>query len=466
MNSFKTQLYDHQRAAVEKLSRVKVGALYMEQGTGKTRTTLELIKMRMDVGKVDKAIWLCPCSVKQNLRNDIIYHCGEMPDNITICGIETLSTSVKWISKLMNIAGENTYLIVDESILVKNSNAIRTQRIINISQKCKYKLILNGTPVSKYEADLFAQWYILDWRILGYQSFYSFAANHLEYDEYGKIRKSLNVEYLAEKMVPFTYQILKSECLSLPPKTYQYHWFGLTDQQERHYELKKDMYMDAVDEFNETTIYRLLTALQLILSGERITSEKPSEHIIHERMFGSIYDNPRIQALMNVVSSISEKCIIYCKYSQSINDVCGVLNNEYGPETAVPFDGTITIKKRVKNLERFSTSSRFLVANKRCAGYGLNLQFCHYVVYYENDFDWATRAQSEDRVHRIGQNQNVCIIDICCGKLDKMIINCLSKKENIANKLKKEIHNKRNEEEVKYSDKNRIVTKRKTENHI
>ena len=108
MNSFKTQLYDHQCAAVEKLSRVKVGALYMEQGTGKTRTTLELIKMRMDVGKVDKAIWLCPCSVKQNLHNDIVYHCGEMPDNIIICGIETLSTSVKWISRLMSIAGENT----------------------------------------------------------------------------------------------------------------------------------------------------------------------------------------------------------------------------------------------------------------------------------------------------------------------------------------------------------------------
>ena len=72
MISLKTQLYPHQVAAVEKLKRVKVGALYMEQGTGKTRTALELIKLRLDAGKINSVIWLCPCSVKQNLKNEIL----------------------------------------------------------------------------------------------------------------------------------------------------------------------------------------------------------------------------------------------------------------------------------------------------------------------------------------------------------------------------------------------------------
>ena len=39
----KTQLYPHQRAAVDKLIKIRIGALYMEMGTGKTRTTLEFI---------------------------------------------------------------------------------------------------------------------------------------------------------------------------------------------------------------------------------------------------------------------------------------------------------------------------------------------------------------------------------------------------------------------------------------
>jgi hypothetical protein len=34
-------LFDNQIAAIEKLSRLKVGALFMEPGTGKTRTARE-----------------------------------------------------------------------------------------------------------------------------------------------------------------------------------------------------------------------------------------------------------------------------------------------------------------------------------------------------------------------------------------------------------------------------------------
>lgn len=46
MIELKTGLFPHQARAVEKLLPIKVGALYMEMGTGKTRTTLEMIKRR------------------------------------------------------------------------------------------------------------------------------------------------------------------------------------------------------------------------------------------------------------------------------------------------------------------------------------------------------------------------------------------------------------------------------------
>lgn len=101
------------------------------------------------------------------------------------------------------------YLIVDESNLVKNHLAKRTQNIIRLAEKCKYKMILNGTPITRTEQDLYAQWYVLDWRILGYKSFWSFSANHLEYDDTGRVRKCLNTDYLTEKIGPYSYQIKK-----------------------------------------------------------------------------------------------------------------------------------------------------------------------------------------------------------------------------------------------------------------
>ena len=98
-------------------------------------------------------------------------------ESVTICGIETLSSSVRANAYLLEKAKKNKcMLIVDESLLVKNPRAYRTKNIIKLASQCPYRLILNGTPIGKNEADLFAQFYILDWRILGYSSYWSFAA--------------------------------------------------------------------------------------------------------------------------------------------------------------------------------------------------------------------------------------------------------------------------------------------------
>lgn len=57
-----------------------------------------------------------------------------------------------------------------------------------------------------------------------------------------------------------------------------------------------------------------------------------------------------------------------------------------------------------------------------------------------NDWDLGTRLQSEDRVHRIGQDKEVDIIDICAlDTIDERILKCLWKKESLLDTLKKEV---------------------------
>ena len=437
-----TELYEHQKKAFEKLIRIKVGALYLDMGTGKTRTTLELIKRRLEKGKINHILWLCPYSVKRNLEEDIIKHTGEFNKNLfTICGIETLSSSIKTNLKLLELVeNKKCYLIVDESNLIKNPFAKRTKNILRLSEKCTYKLILNGTPISKNESDLYAQWLLLDWRILGYKSFWSFSANHLEYDPKikGKIRRCLNVDYLVEKIAPYTYQVKKDECLDLPEKTYEKVYYNLTNKQDEHYLDIANQLLFEVDELEPHTIYRMFTGLQNVISGFKVTVKSKLEK---ELFFNDPYDNPRIRKFMSVIDDISEyKVIVFCKYTEEITTIVKLLNEEYGENVAIPFFGEIKQKQRHKNIDMFKGESRFLVANKTCGAYGLNLQFCNYIIYYSNDWDYATRSQSEDRVHRIGQDKNVHIIDICCNNtLDERILSCLRKKENLVDSFKSEI---------------------------
>lgn len=184
----------------------------MEQGTGKSITAIKLVLDRVTKNKIDRAIWLCPCSAKSNIHDEILKQADdELRRIFLICGIETLSTSVRANSYLQNYA--ETYrcmLIVDESLLVKNHNALRTQHIQALADKTVYKLILNGTPISRNISDLYSQFHLLDWRILGYKSYWSFEANHVEKDEYGKFKKALNADFLAKKIAPYTVEIKKS----------------------------------------------------------------------------------------------------------------------------------------------------------------------------------------------------------------------------------------------------------------
>lgn len=446
MIELKTGLFPHQARAVEKLLPIKVGALYMEMGTGKTRTALEMIKRRQEAGKIDRVLWLCPCSVKTSLRADIKKHAEGALSFIAIHGIESLSSSVSLYAALDHfIASGKTMLVVDESNLVKNSAAIRTQRITRLARGCAYRLLLNGTPISNNEADLYAQWYLLDWRILGYRSYWSFAANHLEFDHrfQSRIRRVLNVDYLADKIAPYSYTVKKADCLSLPGKRALKAGFSLTPGQRAHYESTMRAFLGTFAErgggISDIAIYRTFIALQAVTSGHKMLSA-PEESIRHGPMFDSLYENPRIQCLKKVLKRAGEKVVIWVKFTHELFDIQKILQEEYGRDSTALFYGGISQRCRQQELERFGASARFLIANKSCAGYGLNLQYCHTAVYYNNDWSWATRAQSEDRLHRLGQAHDVEIVDIYAeDTIDQRILACLERKENLAERFRSEL---------------------------
>lgn len=427
------KLLDYQQKAVQKMIKLKVGALFMEQGTGKTITTLEIARIRYESGRINSVIWLCPCSAKENIKNEILKQCPPSLSKIfTICGIESLSTSIRANEYLFKLACEKKcFLVIDESLLIKNPRAYRTAHITKISEKCPYKIILNGTPISRNEADLYAQFYLLDWRILGYRSYWSFSANHLEYDDYGRIRRVLNTDALAEKISPYTFQILKKDCIILPPKKHHTYGFHLTNEQSEFYDYAASILLLGLDERKPETIYRLFSGLQAIISGKRIIFES-SNHFRTVEGFDNPLNNPRISALLDILPR--EKTIIFCRYESEISQLCSIIPD------AVRFDGKISIKERNSALKEFRGTKNYLIANKNCAGFSLNLQFCHNIIYLSNDWELGKRLQSEDRVHRLGQKDEVNITDIFAyNTLDEKILSCLQRKESLLENIKDEI---------------------------
>ena len=429
-----TKMMPHQRDAYRKLIKLKVGALYMGMGTGKTRTAIELIKDRINAGKVEHVLWFCPCSVKTNLKRDIELH-SNLIDATTIIGIESVSMSDRTYLDILEILQQKKcFLVVDESNLIKNYSALRTKRITYISELCEYKLILNGTPITKNEADLYSQWCILDKRIFGYRSFWSFAENHLELDEYGKIVNTLNVDYLTEKMAPYSFEVSKDKCLTLPDKVYMQHYFDLTYEQRIHYAHVLNHISNFIfdDRDNTTVIYNLLHALQLVVSGRYVKTNDYNERFKHRPFFDNPTDNPRIILLDYVLDNIDGKVIIWCKYHFEIEDVKTLLSKR--GLKYVEFHGGIPISQRDSAIDKFKNdeSCKVMIGNKTSGGYGLNLQFCNNMIYYSSDFNWGAAAQSEDRIHRIGQDKS-CLYHYLWADIgiDEMIMHNLERKEDL-----------------------------------
>ena len=124
-----------QQEAFEKFSNLKVGALFMKQGTGKTRVALELIKST----DCDFVLFLCPFSTKANLKSEIDK--WELDRPFEIVGFETLSSSDRTYLKLLDLQNQyhKIFIVADESVFIKNSDSKRFERMLKLRDISEYR---------------------------------------------------------------------------------------------------------------------------------------------------------------------------------------------------------------------------------------------------------------------------------------------------------------------------------------
>lgn len=444
-----SKLFPHQEPPIAKLIHSRVGALFMEQGLGKTRVAIEFACLRQE--KIGRVVWFCPVSLKETIRREIEFHTDSVPyvfdDRTTwrnlpasfwyIIGTESMASSNRVAIAARTLIDNRTFVIVDESTYIKGHNARRTRRITALSECARYRMILTGTPITQGVIDLFAQMRFLSPKILGYRSFYSFAANHLEYsDKYkGMIVRALRTDVLAAKMQPYVYQVTKDDAgVDLPPKLYDRRYFFLTEEQGYYYHQAKIeilAQMDQSDYFDAYVIFQLFTALQQIVSGFWNRNGTRIE-----------FPHSRCGTLLNVIQGIApaEKVIVWFKYHYSIAQARAALAAEYGDVSVAEFHGGLSEKARNDELLRWRQSGRFLLATQAAGGHGLTLNEAHYAVFYENEFKYSNRIQAEDRNHRLGQAIRPTYIDLVSdSKIDRRIMKSQAEKGDLLDDFRREV---------------------------
>jgi SNF2 family DNA or RNA helicase len=450
-----TRLYSHQRDAVEKVLPSRVAGLFMEMGTGKTRTAIELVYRRRE--RVRRVVWLCPVSLKRTIAHEIQKHTDAAEADVYVfddrtalsrlpgtfwyvVGLESLSASTRVVLTLAHLIDEDTFVVLDESTYIKGHRALRTRRATQLAARARYRLILTGTPLTQGVVDLYAQMRFLSPRILGYHSFYSFAANHLVYSEQypGMIVRTLDTEYLAARVQPYVYQVTKEECVDLPSKIHKRRWYPMTSDQRALYDrAKTDMLRAAAaDPDDRLLILRLFTALQQVACGYyRFRDEGGEWQVLRA-------PHQRLRTLADVVRNIpaGEKVVVWAKYHRDIRRIARALEREHGTGCVAQFHGRLSERQRNAELERFRGPARFFVATQAAGGHGLTLNEAAHVVFYSNSFKYSERLQAEDRCHRIGQTRHVTYVDIVCERsIDERILEVLDTKGSVVENFRQKV---------------------------
>lgn len=403
-------MIDNQQRAFEKLSKLKCGALFMEMGTGKTKVALDIVNSKLH--KIDYILWICPFSIKNEIENE----CKKWYPNlkVKIVGCESIGSSDRiYMELLREIAGKKLFTIVDESLRIKNSNAKRTQRILQIGKLSKYRLLLNGTPVSKNVMDLWTQMYFLSPKILN-MSEAEFKNTFCEYYIRGRlkglVKKTYNTEYLISLIEPYIFdsKLELDVC---------------TKYSDIYYE---NLYAEQYDEIKEKYLYMY----QITGNLDFFSLSTELQHC---------YTMSYNATLEDLISKINNKVIIYVKYLDNI------------PLEGKKITGNTPLKERTKILNNFKNNKfKVLYMTYGIGSYGLNLQFCNNIIFADQTFDYAQKVQAEHRIYRIGQNENVNYYNLYCNcGIEKTIIKSLNKKTSLLYEIKKEILKKGEEKWLK-----------------
>lgn len=485
---FKTTPFPHQVDGLNFGWSLDLVAYFMEMGTGKSKTAIDLACARFKAGLIESLVIFCPVPLRSNWMGELFVHCSvpyagfvvdtqkssfkaegkrffELKDErilkVVIVGIESFSQgerkgkAFEYMDKF--VRAHNSQQVVDESHKIKGHDATRAENIVILGREDKYKAIMTGSPVVLGLTDLYMQFQYLSPDIIGLGDFMSFRNRYCEMG--GFQNKEMigfkNEEELMEIIKPYVFQVKKEDVLKdLPPKVFTKFEAEMCAEQRKVYlEIKKNKCTNlshiisqrstmAASEFVELVCENVLSAylaLQQITAGFVTYWEVDEESGGRKRQIVEIVPpekNPKIKLLMDWIEDNPGKpMIIWARFRKEIADIVHMLSVKYGPDSVVQYHGGMEMHERDAAKQAFLDGGpTFFVSNQMTGGTGLTLNRADRVWYQSNTFALVDRMQSEDRNHRIGQTKQVIYADCeMVGTVDATINLSMAMKLDVAN---------------------------------
>lgn len=277
-------------------------------------------------------------------------------------------------------------IICDECQYIESLKAIRSRAVIQIATNENIKKVfLSGTPFETRVAQFYNACHILAPDLFPKESDFLWRYCDPHYNGFGWEYKGLsNVEELRHLLSFFMIRHKKEDVLSQLPK-----------------KQKIPIYFD-MDRNSRITYDQMEEELMAQEEGIHQFSylAKMKEALVDIKL------DPVIQFIKDMLE-VEDKLVIFTFHNRMYEDLMKIFEGQ-----CVGINGSVAAVKRQESVDKFQTDPKvkLFIGQIQAASAGITLTASHIVIFTEWGQTPAQMEQATDRVHRIGQESDRCMI--------------------------------------------------------
>jgi SNF2 family DNA or RNA helicase len=445
-------------------------ALLADMGTGKTGAAVNILRIKYGQnGRLMKTLIISPLVTLFNWKDEFEKHSYIKPEfihpiygttakklklfekaissnenQIIIVNYEAM-IAPKFVKAMMEWAPE--ILLLDESHYCKSHKSKRSKAIHALSQSCKHRYIMTGTPMTNNVPDLFMQYNILDGGETFGSNFYVFQRMYM-YDENAswshkqkhfpkwKMRDEKMPE-INEKIYSKAIRVTKDETLDLPPLVEKVYKVPLSPKQKKYYDNMERDFLTYIEEGEQKGIAVAQLAVTKALRLQQIVTGFITDD---EGQIIEIEENPRLKAVEELVHALHDKhkVILWCSFKHNYKQLGRLMDKMKIKHKFIT--GDMNLQEKRDAMESFNNDeeTRVIICNRKAGGIGINLVAASYSIVFSRNFSLEEELQSRDRNYRGGSeiHDRIVRINLCAeNTTDERITEALVAKKKVSDNI-------------------------------
>jgi len=420
-------LYPYQKKIVDYIKTTEHPALWVSMRLGKTLCTIRALKDlpgrklivcpksviptwcdELNMERISSYGWANTTDYKQFYLNNGIQF--GLPDWVIV--------NYEAVTKFpYDNAAYYDYVVIDESVRLKNPQAKLTKFLLNNFRNAKKRICLSGNPAPNTPLDYFTQFQFLKNEWMGCNNYWKFRHRYFASDLQGWAwwtRKGSD-EVIRKGVQENSYVLTRKDVGVANQKVYEKRVVSMPAKLEKEYKRMEKEFVAKLPDGKEIETKWVLAQLIYL-------QEMAGGHLLNQEV-----SDFKVKELINLLEGElkGEQVLIWCRFRWEIE---AIMKKVIGAEF---INGDVPLDERKKIQDKFNGGKfNVLIMQIATGRYGLNLSSADTCIYFSNTFSYDDRSQSEARIESNTKRTPLLYIDLVTkNSIDEDLLKSLKKKE-------------------------------------